>query len=177
MKKILILILIIGAVAFGYWTISPLFRQVELNEAAPDALNQPAVKTAEDKMLDGAVTEEKTEVKSESVTEAKPQATTSVRATVVGTPGHAASGFVRIVEADGKRYLRYESFKTINGPDLYVYLSSDLQATDFVSLGRVRATEGNVNYEIPADLDLEKYKYALTWCKAFSVLFNSAELN
>ena len=31
-------------------------------------------------------------------------------------------------------------------------------------VGRLRATEGNVNYEIPAGVDPREYPYALTWC-------------
>lgn len=99
------------------------------------------------------------------------------RASVVGTPGHPASGEVRIVESGGTRFVRYENFKTINGPDLYVYLAKDIDAKDYVDLGRIRATEGSVNYEIPEGVDLSAYHYVLTWCKTFSVLFNYAEIN
>lgn len=102
---------------------------------------------------------------------------TSASAQVVGTTGHPASGSVRLVEADGKAYVRYENFKTINGPDIYVYLSKDLDAKEFVNLGRVRATEGNINYEIPAGVGVADYRYVLTWCKAFGVLFNYADLS
>lgn len=96
---------------------------------------------------------------------------------VTPTLAHPAEGTARVVIAEGKRYIRYENYKTINGPDLYVYLSRDLEATDFVNLGPIKATEGNVNYEIPAEINLDDYPYVLTWCKAFSVLFNSAKLN
>lgn len=100
----------------------------------------------------------------------------SPSAQIFGTPGHSASGEVRIIETEGQRYLRYENFQTINGPDLFVYLSKDLDATDFVNLGRLKATEGNINYEIPAEVNISDYPYALIWCKAFSTLFNYAEL-
>ncbi len=96
---------------------------------------------------------------------------------VIGTAGHPASGTVRIVEADDKKYVRYENFKTINGPDIYVYLAKDLDAKEFVNLGRVRATEGNINYEIPAEVNVTDYPYVLTWCEAFGVLFNYADIS
>ncbi len=95
---------------------------------------------------------------------------------VVPTPAHPASGTVRIVEADGKRFVRYENYKTINGPDLYVYVAKDLSAKEFVSLGTIKATEGSVNYELPDGIDLKEYPYVLTWCKQFGVLFNSARI-
>jgi hypothetical protein len=113
--------------------------------------------------------------------DALPVATTQVdaapAAVVTGTTGHPASGTVRVVTADGKSFVRYENFKTINGPDIYVYLSKDLDAKEFVNLGPVKATEGNVNYEIPAGTDISQYRYVLTWCKQFGVLFNSATLS
>lgn len=77
----------------------------------------------------------------------------------------------------GAQYLRYENYKTINGPDLRVYLATDARATEFVDLGPIKATEGNINYLIPPGTDLSRYRYALTWCEDFAVLFNSAELS
>ncbi len=99
------------------------------------------------------------------------------RAPVVGTPLHPAEGYVRIVRDGEKTYLRYEDFKTINGPDLFVYLANDLNARDFVTLGSLKATEGNINYEVPVEADVTQYHYALVWCRAFGVLFNSADLS
>lgn len=97
-------------------------------------------------------------------------------APVIGTFAHPAEGSAQIVSADGKHYVRYENFKTINGPDLYVYLARTPDAQEFIDLGRVRATEGSVNYEIPPGINPKDYPYALTWCKQFGVLFNSAKL-
>lgn len=34
-------------------------------------------------------------------------------ATVIGTTAHPASGNVRIIESENKKYIRYENFKTI----------------------------------------------------------------
>ena len=39
---------------------------------------------------------------------------------------HTTTGSVRIVElADGRRYLRLDDLATDNGPDLFVYLSTN----------------------------------------------------
>jgi hypothetical protein len=45
-----------------------------------------------------------------------------------------------------------------------------------VDLGRLKANIGNQNYPIPNGTDMTKYDTALIWCRAFSVLFGSAEL-
>lgn len=95
---------------------------------------------------------------------------------VVATSGHPASGTVSILRAGNVDTIRFENFKTINGPDLRVYLSTDLKATEFVDIGELKATQGNVNYVIPTGTDLSKYHYVLVWCQDFSVLFNSTDI-
>ena len=90
---------------------------------------------------------------------------------------HNAEGVVKVIALDdGTSVLRLENFKATNGPDLYVYLATDKSASDIVNLGRLKGNIGNQNYAIPAGTNLTKYNTALIWCKAFSVLFGSAQL-
>jgi hypothetical protein len=152
-KKILIGALVVLVIGFGYYAISPLFRHVQVDEPLPMSTTEKI-----NEMPEAA---------------SQPIITT---AEVKGTIGHPASGKVRVVEADGKAYVRYEDLKTINGPDIYVYLAKDLDAKEYISLGKVRATEGNVNYEIPTGTVVADYPYVLTWCKQFGILFNSAKV-
>jgi hypothetical protein len=85
---------------------------------------------------------------------------------------------------DGKRVLRLTEFVTSNGPDVRVYLVAASDASDdetvkkagFVELGKLKGTEGDQNYDVPADLDLGKYRAATIWCKRFSVNFGTAPL-
>ncbi len=84
----------------------------------------------------------------------------------------------------GKRLLRLTEFSTSNGPDVRVYLVAAADAADnetvtkagFVELGKLKGTEGDQNYEIPADLDLDKYRAVTIWCRRFSVNFATAPL-
>ena len=95
----------------------------------------------------------------------------------VGDGIHDAQGITKVIPTeDGSNVLRLEDLVVTNGPDLYVYLSTDKSASDFVSLGKLKANIGNQNYLIPAGTDLSKYDTVLIWCRAFSVLFGSAEL-
>lgn len=94
---------------------------------------------------------------------------------------HRVSGQAKLIVSAGKRVLRLEDFLTENGPDLYVYLvqtSDGRPATDadFISLGRLRSTSGNQNYEIPDSAVLDKVQSVTIWCKAFSVNFGYAPL-
>ena len=166
MKTKYIVSSVLGILVLGvaYWGISPLFHNIQANDALPSS------STASDtNMAQGGA-------KSPDVpTSGQPLSGTNP-ATVTGTLGHPASGTVRIIQSDGKQYVRYENFKTINGPDIYVYLSKDLDAKEYINLGKVRATEGNINYVIPDRVNPADYPYVLTWCKTFGVLFNSAKV-
>lgn len=152
--------LVLAAVlGFAYYAISPLFINIKVDEVLPGQ-----------KMTESASTTPSAEIEVEVLP------TQSATASVVDTPAHPASGFVRVVEAEGKTYVRYENYKTINGPDLYVYLAKDIEAKEFIDLGEIKATEGNINYEVPIGTEVSEYPYVLTWCKQFGVLFNYADL-
>ena len=90
---------------------------------------------------------------------------------------HNAEGVAKIIQlADGTDILRLENFKATNGPDLYVYMSTDKTNTDIVNLRRLKGNIGNQNYLIPAGTEITKHNTALIWCRAFSVIFGSAQL-
>jgi len=96
----------------------------------------------------------------------------------VGDGIHDAQGDAYTIPLeDGSNVLRLENFQSTNGPDLFVYLATDENASEFVNLGDLKANKGNQNYEIPDGTDLDKYNKVLIWCKAFGVLFGSAELS
>jgi hypothetical protein len=95
----------------------------------------------------------------------------------VGDGIHDAQGIAKVIPIKGgDNVLRLEDLLVTNGPDLYVYLSTDKSASDFVNLGRLKANIGNQNYPIPVGTDIIKYDTVLIWCRAFSVLFGSADL-
>lgn len=167
----------LSILAFGYYAISPLFRNVRANDALP--IQQQAENVQPEAIADtghSASAATSSGVMMESSDGHTAQPAMSAGAEVVGTLGHPASGTARIVVSGGKNYVRYQNFKTINGPDIYVYLAKDLAAKEYINIGRVRATEGNINYEIPARVNPKDYPYVLTWCKTFGVLFNSANV-
>lgn len=89
---------------------------------------------------------------------------------------HFGSGRVLLVRGpDGQLVLRFEGFEVRNGPDLFVYLSPDAagdpEAKGALNLGGMRATKGNVNYEVPAGTDVSSFRSAVIWCRSFDVVF------
>ncbi len=99
-----------------------------------------------------------------------------------GAPGHNGAGVAKIIRApDGSLVLRFEDFSVTNGPDLFVILLDNVDgdygaATGRLDLGGLRATDGNINYDIPAGTDVSQYRSALIWCRAFSIQFAFAPL-
>jgi hypothetical protein len=85
---------------------------------------------------------------------------------------------------DGRRFIRFEDFSVTNGPDLYVYLSghpsprtgTELHEGAAFEVARLKGNIGSQNYELPADLDVSKFKSVAIYCKRFSVMFGSAQL-
>ncbi len=89
---------------------------------------------------------------------------------------HPTEGKAILIEMDHELILRLEEFKTDSGPGLYVYLSEDTGASDYISLGKLKATEGNMNYDVPPNTNTATYNKVLIWCEPFRVLFGHAEL-
>ena len=95
----------------------------------------------------------------------------------VGDGFHHVVGNVKVVSLkDGSKILRLDNFESTNGPNVHVYLSTDKRATDYVDLGKLKANNGDQNYNIPTGTDVTRHNLVLIWCKDFSVLFGSAVL-
>ena len=204
-KTKIIIGIIIAAIAIplGIYTISPLFINTEINEPLPSLANEKSsmdfakfMTMTENEKLDAAknmTVEEKdmimrTAAEQNTTTIHEPMAINIDQSTPktglignfigVGDGIHNAEGQAKILTlSTGSPILRLEDFKSTNGPDVHLYLSSNKKANDFIDLGRLKANIGNQNYQIPLETDLNKYKYVLIWCQPFSVLFGSAQLN
>lgn len=98
---------------------------------------------------------------------------------------HETKGTAEIFQlGDGKRTLRLTNFETSNGPDVHVYLVAAADAKDsetvksagFIELGSLKGNIGDQNYEVPANVDLAKYRAVTIWCARFNVNFGTAPL-
>ncbi len=166
-KHILIALGVSVIVAVAWYALSPLFDNKVVNDVLPVATPE----TSPSKELPQSIALGEPDPSRETVP------VISGPFPIVDTPAHPASGVVRIVRNVDETILRYENYKTINGPDVRVYLAKDLAAKEYVDLGPIKGTEGNINYTVPKGIDISQYRYALTWCEDFSVLFNSAEIS
>ena len=179
--------------AFGFFGVHTLFVDDVVDEAGPVFDAAPAEAAT-------AVPATTTPTSTTTITPATPAATDPgvAPATTPTTPATtAASGivteYVGTFESDahptsgqalvlgngtGQRFLRFEKFATDNGPDLNVYLvdSSTGDVSDYIDLGDLSGNIGDQNYEIPADVDLDRYDQVVIWCVRFGVGFGDARL-
>jgi hypothetical protein len=98
---------------------------------------------------------------------------------------HETKGTATIFELpDGKQLLRFTGFETSNGPDVQVYLVAAPDATDnatvtqagFIHVAALKGNVGDQNYELAANVDLNKYQSVTIWCRRFGVNFGTAPL-
>lgn len=157
----------------GYFFIA--FRGVEINEESP------LIKDSMDTMDEATKAEFEAQVEEakDLIIESSDLMPTSSGILAQGDfkeRAHGVEGKALLIETDGEKILRFEDFETINGPNLHIYLSSELGNSDFVDLGKIKATKGNINYQIPEGVDIERYDKVLVWCVPFGVLFSYSEL-
>ena len=98
---------------------------------------------------------------------------------------HETKGMAAVYKLpDGKNVLRFSAFETSNGPDVHIYLVAAADAKDdatvrqagFIDLGSIKGNIGDQNYDLPAGVDLSKYRAVTVWCKRFGVNFATAPL-
>ena len=98
---------------------------------------------------------------------------------------HKGSGQATLYElTDGKNLVRFENFRTTNGPALVVYLAKHSSPTEarhvsdggYIKLGKLKGNVGNQNYVVPPGTNIGEYNSVVIWCELFGVLFSPAAL-
>ncbi len=180
MSKRPILVLAALAVLMGGWyAFRPerLFVNKSVNESLSGA---PAARTSSMSAAENQTT---------SMSASEPMAASENKTLAMGTfhsGAHETKGTATVYQlADGKRVLRFTDFTTSNGPDVQVYMVAAADAKDnatvtragFIHLAALKGNIGDQNYELPADLDLAKYRAVTIWCRRFGVNFGTAPLH
>jgi electron transfer DM13 len=156
-RRILFAILSIGLVALlvplVWYLGSPLFVSRAVSEGAPSAAGATGLLSGHFGVVDGI------------------------------HKGEGATTIVRM--SSGQRVLRLEDdFRVTNGPDLYVYLSanpaprssSELHAMGAFEVAQLKGNLGGQNYALPDDLDVSSFRSVVIYCKRFTTVFSTAEL-
>lgn len=182
MKKNIIIAIIAAAIVVptAVYAASPLFINTTIDEPLPEGTQDAMMDKDESGMMDksdDAMEKDDSAMMEDDAMMEDKMVDLSGTFSGAGDGVHSASGTARILNLeDGSTVLRLEDFKVTNGPDLFVYLSTDRNASEYVDLGMLKANSGNQNYELPEGTDLSKYDNAIIWCKSFSVYFGGAQL-
>ncbi len=98
---------------------------------------------------------------------------------------HKGSGQATLYAVRGGQHVvRFEDFRTTNGPALVVYLARHPSPTEashvtdggYLKLGKLKGNVGNQNYRVPPGTDISEYNSVVIWCELFGVLFSPAGL-
>lgn len=200
MKKLATLVIFIVVIGFGYYLIRPLFLIVEIDEPSPldiekvetviknevlDTMDEETRKAFIDEMskvMDKEIKIDEPMPKVIVKTENREENEEKIQKPEIVSEGefkgeaHHVNGKALLIKRGEDHVLRFEDFNTINGPNLHVYLASNLNGKDFVDLGKLKATKGNINYDLSPDIDTKYYNKVLIWCVPFKVLFSYAQI-
>ena len=196
MKRSVIILVAIVVAAAGWFFVSPLFIDETVDEGfdfvlegggvdmtAVMAMPETKRESMKQEIMDAAAS-----APDVSATEAMPPESPRVIAQgqfVDADPIHKGSGQATLYQLpDNRHVVRFEDFRTTNGPALVVYLAkhpaptraADVVDGGFLSLGKLKGNVGNQNYEIPDGTDISEYNSVVIWCELFDVLFSPANL-
>lgn len=188
-KNIITLIFIIGlavGIPVGYYLLSPLWINVEVDESFPSA--PASVSTEESMPMPEPTAAMATAMAEPDTMMEEPMPEVEMSVLLQGSFYdiiHVGGGRALVYQlADGSRVLRLQDFEVDNGPDLHVYLvpidpvpsSVGTEIPGSVDLGKLKGNIGDQNYEIPAELDLSQFQSVVIWCQPFRVPFIAAPL-
>jgi hypothetical protein len=112
----------------------------------------------------------------ENTNETLPSGTTLAAGTFTNNV-HPTSGTVKVIQdANSRKHLVFENFRTDNGPDLRVWLSPNTSGSPYQEIGVLKAVSGKFSYELSGTVNYTANNRVLIWCEDFSVLFGHAVL-
>lgn len=196
MKQLLIIVMAALILAGAWFFVSPLFIDRTVDEDFDFTLegggvDMDAVMSMSDEKRQSLMDDimaEAAGAPDRPAADAMPEAAPAVVAVgnfVDADPIHKGTGNATLYALpDARHLLRFEEFRTTNGPALVVYLAkhpaptraADVVDGGFLSLGKLKGNVGNQNYEIPADINIADYNSVVIWCELFGVLFSPASL-
>jgi len=197
MKRVAVFAVAALAVAIAWFLASPLFIDETVDEdfdliGADGQLDMQRVMSMSDatrRTMKSEIMAAAASAPDQTTSESMPATTPKLLATgtfVDADVIHKGSGRAMLYELpNGRHVVRFEDFRTTNGPALVVYLAkhpmpasaSDVSGKGFIKLGDLKGNIGNQNYSVPAGTAISEYRSVVIWCELFGVLFSPAALS
>jgi hypothetical protein len=92
---------------------------------------------------------------------------------IAGIKGFTAHGTADIFDSGGMTFLRLEDFMVTSGIDQHIYLTKDGVVSTGIDLGRIKATQGEQNYDITG-IDTEVHNILIIYSKTFDTYYAHA---
>ena len=97
---------------------------------------------------------------------------------------YTASGMAMVYQfPDDRKLLRLEDLRVVNGPDLWIALSThpapitfDEIRDNYRDLGQLRTVSGNINFEVPTELTVSLFRSIVIYDRRYRVLFAVAPI-
>ena len=105
-----------------------------------------------------------------------PSGATLLKQGILEGVGHTVMGQVGVYDDHGTKVILLDPYSSQSGPDLRLYLSKDINASAYISAGKLKSTNGKQSYIVPGMPDISQYKYVHIWCEQFTVVFGRAEI-
>lgn len=183
----LVVLAAVVAVVLVVFQPQKLFIDNEVNEALPGLATGPAPTTTPPSTAAGTPTAPPTTTPTDPLAAAAADAARRGVPVAVSTgsftsKAHPTSGEALIVvQPDGSRLVRLQGLDTDNGPDLRLVLSAGAPGSgsydDRIELAELKGNKGDQNYQVPADVDLTRYRTVVIWCERFTVAFGEAPID
>lgn len=191
-------LVIIGA-PIAWYLGSPLFINRVVNEPFPTGEGTASSTTTFPMSKDATVPEGMTQQQVEETMmnaskvekpadETMPPGAASAKVVARGTFAgadaiHKGEGTATVYRVGEDLILRFDTFKSTNGPDLHVLLakhaapksSADVKQ-GYIEVAKLKGNVGSQNYTLPRGVTLADYRTVVIYCKPFHVVFSTAPL-
>lgn len=191
---IVAIVAVIGA-PIAWYLGSPLFINRVVDEPFPTGTGTSEFPMSKDATVPQGMTQqqvEETMMKASKVetpaSESMPPGVESGRIVARGTFAgadtiHKGEGTATVYRVGNDLILRFDAFKSTNGPDLHVLLAKHPAPTSsahikegYIEVAKLKGNIGSQNYTLPKDINLAEYRTVVIYCKPFHVVFSTAPL-
>ncbi len=191
----IVAVLVVLGAPIAWYLGSPLFINRVVDEPFPTGTGTTDFPMSKDATVPEGMTKQQVEETMMKATKVETSASETMppgaesgkiiaRGTFAGADNiHKGEGTATVYRVGGDLILRFEAFKSTNGPDLHVLLAKHAEPRSsadikegYIEVAKLKGNIGSQNYSLPKDINLADYRTVVIYCKPFHVVFSTAPL-